>query len=131
MASNININKNSIASTITGFIQDLDEYVLQSDERINDTPTSFISLLTSTLAKIGAYSYYNNLMSKRECQPSTAILHKSLMRHLKSDQINEIYGTPSNFSIMLAYPEQDIINLAVADGDKYRLTLNKNTQFFI
>ena len=131
MASNININKNSIASTIDGFIQDLEDYVLQSDEKVNDTPTSFVSLLTSTLAKIGAYSYYNNLMSKRECQPSTAILHKSLMRHLKSDQINEIYGNPSNFSIMIAYPEQDIINLAVADGDKYRLTLNKDTQFFI
>ena len=126
------INKTSIAYTVSNYLDNLENWVLKPDEEINSAPTSFVNLEASTLAKIGAYSYYNMLMSKREITPSTAILMKSLLRQLPSDKINDIYGTCSDLQIVVSYPEKDIIGSAVPDGSgKYKLTLNKGTKFKI
>ena len=126
------INKTSISYTASSFIDKLKKYVIKPNEAINEEPSSYISLFTSTLAKTSAYSYFNMLMSKRELTPSTAILMKSLMRQLPSSSLNGIYGTPSSLNIVISYPELDIINNAVYQGDnKYKLTLNKGAIFTI
>lgn len=125
-----NINKTSIAATISGFVDDLEDHILNSNEAITETPSSFIGLLSGTLGKINAYTYYNMLMSKREIQPSTAILLKSLLRHLKSDDLADIYATPATLTFVVSYNEADIIKAAVATGNgDYKLTLNKGTVF--
>lgn len=126
------INKTSISYTASSFIDKLKKYVINPNEAINEEPSSYVSLFTSTLAKTSAYSYFNMLMSKRELTPSTAILMKSLMRQLPSDSINSIYGKPSSLDIVISYPESDIINNAVYQGNnKYKLTLNKGAIFNI
>ena len=124
------INNTSIASTVNQFVSDLEKYVLDSKEALNTAPSSFVGLLSSTLAKTSAYSYFNMLMSKREITPSTAILMKSLMRQLTSDKLNDIYGSPSDITLVISYPERDIIDAAIADGSgKFKLTLNKGAKF--
>ena len=124
------INKTSIASTVSQFVDDLEKWVIDPKEAVNVAPSSFIGLMSSTLAKTSAYSYFNILMSKREITPSTAILMKSLMRQLTSDKINDIYGSPSDITLVISYPERDIIDAAIADGTgKFKLTLNKGAKF--
>lgn len=126
------INKHSIAYTVSNFLDNLENWVLNPNEQLNSVPTSFVNLEASTLAKISAYSYYNMLMSKRELTPSTAILMKSLLRQLPSDKISDIYGTCSDLQIVVSYPEKDIMSAAIPDGTgKYKLTLNKGTKFKI
>lgn len=126
------INKTSAQSAVTEFLDNLEDWVVNSDEKINESPSSFTSLMASTLGKISAYSFFNMLMAKREITPSTAILAKSLLRQLKSDQISGIYGTPSSIQMIISYPKDDIIDKSVLVGNgKYKLTLNKNTTFAI
>lgn len=128
----IDINKTSAQTAVTEFLDNLEDWVVNSDEKINESPSSFTSLFASTLGKISAYSFFNMLMAKREIAPSTAILAKSLLRQLKSDQINGIYGTPSSIQMIISYPIDDIIDKSVLVGNgKYKLTLNKNTTFAI
>ena len=124
------INKTSAQSAVTEFIDNLEEWILSPDEKINEAPSSFTSLLASTLGKISAYSNFNMLMAKREITPSTAVLAKSLLNQLKSDDLEGIYGTPAQIQIVVSYPLQEIINRSVqVDSGKYKLTLNKNTSF--
>lgn len=126
------INKTSAQSAVTEFLDNLEDWVLKPDEKINEAPTSFTNLLASTLGKISAYSNFSMLMAKREITPSTAILAKSLLRQLKSEDLNGIYGTPSSMQIVISYPIQEIINQSVRQSDgKFKLTLNKNTKFII
>lgn len=124
------INKTSAQSAVTEFIDNLESWVLSPDEKINEAPSSFTSLLSSTLGKISAYSNFNMLMAKREITPSTAVLAKSLLSQLKSEDLNGIYGTPAHIQVTLSYPLQEIINRSVqVSTNKYKLTLNKNTSF--
>lgn len=124
------INKTSAQSAVTEFIDNLEEWVLSPDEKINEAPSSFTALLASTLGKISAYSNFNMLMAKREITPSTAVLAKSLLNQLKSEDLEGIYGTPAQIQLIVSYPLQEIINRSVKiSADKYKLTLNKNTSF--
>lgn len=126
------INKTSIQSSALEFINNLEEWVLKPDEKLNEAPSSFNKLFASTLGKISAFSNFSMLMAKRELTPSTAIMAKSLLRHLKSEDLNSIYGTPSTTQIVVSYPINDIIQRSVLQSDgKYKLTLNKNTVFLI
>lgn len=126
------INKTSAQSAVTEFLDNLEDWVLKPEEKINEAPSSFTNLVASTLGKISAYSNFSMLMAKREITPSTAILSKSLLRQLKSEDLNGIYGSPSSMQIVISYPLQDIINQSVKLSDgKLKLTLNKNTQFVI
>lgn len=126
------INKTSIQSSALEFINNLEEWVLKPDEKLNEAPSSFNKLLASTLGKISAFSNFSMLMAKRELTPSTAILAKSLLRNLKSEDLASIYGTSSNTQIVVSYPIDDIIQRSVIQSDgKYKLTLNKNTVFLI
>lgn len=126
------INKTSAQSSVSEFLDNLEAWVLKPDEKLNETPASFTSLFASSLGKISAYSNFSMLMAKREITPSTAIMTKSLLRQLKSEDLNGIYGTPASTQIAVSYPLQDLINQAVVmDNGLLRLTLNKNTQFVI
>lgn len=124
------INKTSIAATAQMYLDHLSDWVLKPGEKINETPTSFVSLTASELGKTSAYGFFQMLMAKREINPSTAILHKSLMRQIKSDDLESIYGAPASATYMLSFPEKLIIDNALPVGNgKYKLTLNKNTVF--
>lgn len=124
------INKTSAQSAVTEFIDNLEDWVLTPDEKINEAPSSFTSLLASTLGKISAYSNFNMLMAKREITPSTAVLAKSLLSQLKNEDLEGIYGTPAQIQLIVSYPLQEIINRSVqVSSGKYKLTLNKNTSF--
>lgn len=126
-----NINKNSIQSAIINFTSDLEKWVLNPEDKLNDEPTSFVSLLSSTLGKLSGYSFFNMMMSKRELNPNTAIMTKSLLRQLRSDYLKGIYGTPASLSVVMAYPEDDLIAKALPTGipNQSKLTLGKNTIF--
>ena len=128
-----NINKSSISATINSFATDLEKWVLNPEEKLNEEPSSFISLVSSTLGKTSAYSFFNMMMSKRELNPSTAVLTKSLLRQLRSDDLNGIYGTPSSIPIVISYPQDILIKKAISTGvnNQSKLTLNKNTLFNI
>lgn len=127
-----NLNKNSIASVISDFADNIEKNILEPNEALSASPASFVGSLSSTLGKISAYTYYNAMMSKREIQPSTAIMMKSLLRHLKSDELSHIYATPSSLGFILSYPEEQLIKSAKLDSSgKYKLTLNKDTTFYV
>ena len=49
------INKTSIQSSALEFINNLEEWVLKPDEKLNEAPSSFNKLLASTLGKISAF----------------------------------------------------------------------------
>lgn len=126
------INKTSAQAAVTEFLDNLEDWVLNPDEKINEAPTSFTNLVASTYGKISAYSNFSMLMAKREITPSTAILAKSLLRQLKTEDLNGIYGSPSSMQIVISYPLQDIITQSVKQSDgRFKLTLNKNTQIAI
>ena len=127
-----NVNKNSIASVISDFADNIEKNILEPNEALSSSPASFVGSLASTLGKISAYTYYSTLMAKREIQPSTAILMKSLLQHLKSDELSGIYATPASLGFILSYPEEQLIKAAkyVSNG-KYKLTFNKDTTFFV
>ena len=96
------INKTSAQSAINEFLDNLEDWVLRPDEKINEAPTSFTNLYASTLGKISAYSNFSMLMAKREITPSTAVQAKSLLRQLKSDDIKGIYGSPSSMQLVIS-----------------------------
>lgn len=127
-----NVNKNSIAAVISDFADNIEKHVLDPSEELSSSPASFVGTLASTLGKISAYTYYSTLMAKREVQPSTAILLKSLLRHLKSDELDSIYASPASLGFILSYPETELIKAAKpTDDGKYKLTLNKGTIFYV
>jgi hypothetical protein len=125
-------NKNSFIATVAEFTQSLEGWVLDPNEELNKKPSGFINLLSSTLGKLNAYSYFSMLMSKNEVNASTAIRMKSLLRHLRSDTLSQIYGTPSTITFILSYPESLLIKNAVYVGNGIsKLTLNRNTKVII
>lgn len=127
-----NINKTSLSAVISDFVDNINENILNGDETLNSSPASFTGTIASTLGKISAYSFYNMLMAKRELMPSTAILMKSLLNHLQSDQLAGIYATPSKLGFILSYSEDAIISAAVPQSDgTFKLTLNKGTEFYV
>lgn len=127
-----NINKTSFAATISEFVDNVEKNVLKPKETLSSKPASFIGTFSSTLGKISAYSFYQMLMSKREITPSTAIMSKSLLRHLKSDELNSIYASPSEAVFIISYPEDELIKSAIATGKgDYKLTINKDAVFYI
>jgi hypothetical protein len=120
-------NKNSLYSVIDEYTKSLEKWVLEPGEALSNKPSGFVNMTSSTLGKLNSYSIHEMLMSKNEINPSTAIRMKSLVRHLKSDAINDIYGTPSMITFILSYPEDLLIKRAVAVSyDKSKLTINKN-----
>lgn len=126
------INRTSAQAAVSEFLDNLEDWVLKPEEKINEAPTGFINTFASTLGKISAYSNFSMLMAKREATPSTAIMSKSLLRQLKSEDLKGIYGSPSSIQIVISYPIQEIINQSVkTENGQYKLTLNKNTQFVI
>jgi hypothetical protein len=125
-------NKNSLSATITDFTDTLSSWVLDPAEALSSKPSSFVNTVSSTIGKINAYSYFNMLMSIAEVNPSTAIRMKSILRHLKSDMINGIYGVPSTMTFILSYPEETLIRYAVpVSYGVSKLTLNRGAQVII
>jgi hypothetical protein len=125
-------NKNSIAATISSFTESLEKWVLEPSEALTTTPAGFVNILASTLGKLNAYSFFDMLMSKAEINQSTAIRMKSLLRHLKGDDLNTIYGTPSSITFILSYPEDELIKKAIpVSYSASKLTLNRNAKIII
>jgi hypothetical protein len=126
------INKNSLAAVISSFTESVEKWVISPDEALATKPSNFINMLSSTLGKLNAYGYYDMLASKNEVNQSTAIRMKSLLRHLRSDMINDIYGTPASIVFILSFPEKLLIKHAAPYSYGIsKLTLNKNAKILI
>lgn len=124
-----NINETSLAATVSNFCDDVEKYVLKSDEKLNTVPSGFTSLLTASLGKMSAYSFFQMEMAKQELNANTAILSKSLLRRLSGDDLNSIFATPAAMTFIVSFPEEMIIQRAKYDGKQWKLTLNKDTIF--
>lgn len=117
----------STAGVISEFTSLLEKHIFSPEEAIYQSPASFINLHMATLGKLSAYSWYESQMQKKEVNPSTALQLKSLIRHLDDEEIMKIYGKPATMTFILAFPEAEIIRMAVKlPNGSQKLTINKN-----
>jgi hypothetical protein len=125
-------NKNSLSAVISSFTESLEKWVLDPNEALADKPSNFVNTISSTLGKLNVYGYYDMLASKNELNQSTAIKMKSLLRHLRSDMLKDIYGKPASIIFILSFPEKLLIKNAVPYSYGIsKLTINKNSKIII
>lgn len=108
--------------------------VLNTDEKLTEKPSTFVSILTSNLAELGAVSFYEANFFKRECNLNTAILYRTLFRNLLDSDLALVFGQPSKTTFFLAYQVQELLDYAIADDEVStikRLRINKDCVFTI
>ena len=108
--------------------------VLNTDERLTETPATFVSILTSNLAELGAVSFYEANFFKRECNLNTAILYRTLFRNLLNDDLALVFGQPAKTTFFLGYQVQELLDYAIPDetiSTIKRLRINKDCVFTI
>lgn len=117
----------SSSAVVKNFRNMLEESLLNPDEELIHEPAGAINILMSQIGERSATAFFEQLMYKNEIQPSTAIKMRSLLRHLNSDELMNVFGNPSSMTFVVGFDEKDLIDAAVITehGDK-RLRLNRD-----
>ena len=108
-------------------------YALGNDEALSDDPSASFNVFLHLTAQGAAKSLYEQAARINEVNENTAILPKSLLNKLNSDELTGIFGKPSCTTIAFCIKESDIIDYSVVnagyenDQDAIRyLVINKN-----
>jgi len=120
-------NIKSSSAIIKKFTESIKEKILKPGEELSESPVSFVNILGNTIGDLVSLSFYETLMYKKECLPSTASRIKTLLRYVDSEYIHNILAKPSNFNFVLGYRKKDLIEMSVEEPNGTRkLVLNKN-----
>lgn len=106
-------------------------YALKENEEFDGNPSGLFSTMVSTMGDIVAANFFERSMYIREINPSTMVLQRSALRHLDTDDISNVYGTPSSCQFSIAFPENALMDYAVTIQSSNgilmkKITLNKN-----
>lgn len=108
--------------------------VLGETEQLTEDPSTFASIIASNLGELGAVSFFESLIYKKECNVSTAIRYPTLFRKLLADDLALVFGQPSKTTFSIAYQVDEILQYAVPDAEIStikRLRINKDCIFTI
>jgi len=130
MASKVGSIK-STAGTINHFVQAVENNLLGTNEKLSESPTSFINILLDQIGSINAANFFEMLSIKEEAVKSTARLRRSLVRYLNSDEFVNILGTPASYSFNLGFKVSDLIEYSARVENStdilYKSTIDKDS----
>ena len=103
-------------------------YALEDYESITDNPANSFNVFTHLTAQGAAKMMYEQQARINETNISTAILPKSLLNKLNSEELSGIFGTPAYTTVAFCIKKEDIINYSIydSDDDSYKMVINKN-----
>ena len=80
----------STAGVINHFVKNIQDHLLNDEEELSKSPTSFVNLLLDQIGSINAANFFEMISIKQEAVKSTAKLRRSLIRYLNSEEITNI-----------------------------------------
>ena len=135
MATKINIedvieanNHNSAMALTAAWSKMFKKYSLNDTEELTDDPGNSFNIFMHLTAQGAAKMMYESAARINETNESTAILPKSLINKLNSEELLGIFGTPASTTIAFCLKKDDIINYSVSDEDTpnlKKLIINK------
>lgn len=136
MSTTLNINdikdanSNISAMVLTQkWAQVFQKYALEDTEALTDDPANSFNVFLHLTAQGAAKMMYEQAARINEVNESTAILPKSLLHKLSSDELTGIFGFPSSTTLAFCVKKNDILSYSVleneATGDR-KLIINKN-----
>ena len=136
MATKINIedvieanNHNSAMALTAAWSKMFKKYALNETEELTDDPGNSFNIFMHLTAQGAAKMMYESAARINETNESTAILPKSLINKLNSDELLGIFGTPASTTIAFCLKKEDILKYAIDDidtPDLKKIIINKN-----
>lgn len=102
------------------------KYALNENEELSDDPGSSFNIFLHLTAQGAAKMMYEQAARINEITEDTAILPKSLLNKLNSEELAGIYGTPASTTIAFCIKEQDIIDNSVPITEKFDALTTRN-----
>src|SRR5690554_2910994 len=119
----------STSGVINHFVKNIQDHLLNDEEELSKSPTSFVNLLLDQIGSINAANFFEMISIKQEAVKSTAKLRRSLIRYLNSEEITDIFGTPAIFSFNLGFKTSELIThserVENSTEELYKVTINK------
>lgn len=119
---------NSAMALTASWANTFRKYALEEYEELSDDPASSFNIFTHLTAQGAAKMMYEQEARIAETNVSTAILPKSLMNKLSSEDMVGVFGNPASTVVAFCLKKQDIINNAVLEDPNTglrRLVVNK------
>lgn len=105
------------------------KYALEEYEDLTDDPASGFNIFTHLTAQGAAKMMYEQEARIAETNESTAILPKSLLHKLTSEELLGVFGTPASTTIAFCIKKSEIIDYSVLVDESTglrRLVVNKD-----
>ena len=102
------------------------KYALNENEELSDDPGSSFNIFLHLTAQGAAKMMYEQAARINEITEDTAILPKSLLNKLNSEELSGIYGAPASTTIAFCIKEQDIIDSSVPITEKFDALTTRN-----
>ena len=122
-------NSNNSAMALTAkWANVFKKYAMEDYEGLSDDPSSSFNIFTHLTCQGAAKMMYEQAARINETNISTAILPKSLMNKITSEELADVFGTPSSVTIAFCIKKEEIIKYGVYIQEEglYRLKINKN-----
>lgn len=119
---------NSAMALTAAWANTFKKYALEDYEELSDDPASSFNIFTHLTAQGAAKMMYEQEARIAETNVSTAILPKSLLNRLSSDEMKGIFGNPASTTIAFCIKKSEIISNSVledASTGLRRLVINK------
>ena len=116
----IDANAHTSAMSLTrSWADTFKKYALNDTENLSDDPGSSFNIFLHLTAQGAAKMMYEQAARINEVTEDTAILPKSLLNKLNSEELTGIYGSPASTTVAFCIKEEDIINNSVPITEKY------------
>lgn len=123
----IDANSHTSAMSLTkSWADTFKKYALNKNEELSDDPGSSFNIFLHLTAQGAAKMMYEQAARINEITEDTAILPKSLLNKLNSEELSGIYGAPASTTIAFCIKEQDIIDNSVPITEKFDALTTRN-----
>lgn len=118
---------NSAMGLTVAWAETFRKYAMESYEELSDDPASSFNIFTHLTAQGAAKMMYEQAARISETNESTAILPKSLLNKMSSEELTGIFGTPASTTVAFCVKKDEIIKYSLPDTeDKVnKLIINK------
>lgn len=118
---------NSAMGLTAAWSQVFKKYAMETYEELSDDPASSFNIFTHLTAQGAAKMMYEQAARIFETNESTAVLPKSLLNKMSSEELTGIFGTPASTSMAFCIKKDEIIKFSIpdpSDGTR-KLIINK------
>ena len=123
----IDANSHTSAMSLTkSWADTFKKYALNKNEELSDDPGSSFNIFLHLTAQGAAKMMYEQAARINEITEDTAILPKSLLNKLNSEELSGIYGAPASTTVAFCIKEQDIIDNSVPITEKFDALTTRN-----